>query len=1067
MRKAQVKVRWNRTEIRTVIFFIFLFCAIFSFSQKKYEKDLNAVSALYDNGKYAEAINLSEEILKKDDKKIPVFDLSLFHVKMALSYTGLGRNADAEKYFLLSIRDFKDSTEDTKYQQAMHKYYLANLYNNTGRYDEADVYYRQSLPLLAVAFGQTSKEYCKMYAECAKMYVEMGRYPEALPMIEGTVYFYRILYGEKDKEFLNALNDLARIYQGTGNYQYASLYFDTIISSYARYYKDKEPENYAVIINNAGENYRLMGDYELAEQYLIESYRQSDSFPGNRATVLNNIGLVYKARGLYNEAERSFNEAISIYEKQGKGNSLDATFPWNGIGDLYRVTGRYRQAIAAFQKVINIREGVGGTNHTNYANVIVNVALTYSDLNMNAEAEALLKKAYVIYFNLLGDDHVLTANCLNNMGSMRLKANDLDEAERYKLKAIEIYKKIVGEKNDRYAAFLSGLMLIYEKKNQLDKAMEIADKIDKILKESFGETNYDYFNNVFNKAELYRKMGKPEKAQEFFISGIEGYKKLLKDFFPYMNEDEKTAVNYSLSVRFESFANFVFEAKEKKWPVNSNTLNAALANFQLSNKSSLLNETADFQRKVYASKDSSIIDSYEYLVEMKKYIGNKYRMSKEALEANGIYVDSLEMAAGKLEKELNTKLNAISSPIEITWDNVAAKLDKKSAAIEIVRTENWVTDTLPEIKYAALIIKNGAPAPELVLLDNGNKLDAAWVKEYREKVLDRKPDSNSYARYWKPLSGRLKGIENIYFSGDGIYLQISLNSLWNPITGKFLLEEKNLHFLTNTKDLLKTDASTAGKKNGIFFGYPDYEYDFVEQRRMKELVDAKGFATRFGFYELDALPGTKKEVLDIAEVFRTTGFPPTTYLKETASEKNLKAVKSPLVLHIATHGFFLPDVKTNDKKILGFSTEKVQQNPLLRSGLMLAGASVVARDTATLHERDDDGILTAYEASMLNLQGTEIVVLSACKTGLGETFDGQGVYGLQRAFLVAGARSVIMSMWIVDDYATQELMLEFYKEWLKNPVASNKLPCFKKAQLKVKEKYKDPFFWGAFVLLER
>ncbi|MBC7865322.1 MAG: CHAT domain-containing protein, partial [Bacteroidia bacterium] len=605
------------------------------------------------------------------------------------------------------------------------------------------------------------------------------------------------------------------------------------------------------------------------------------------------------------------------------------------------------------------------------------------------------------------------------------------------------------------------------KKGEYEKAVEIMDQIDKILKENFGGDTYDYYHNQFNRAEIFWKMNKPEKAQTYFISGIEGYKKLLKEFFPYMNEEEKTDVNFSMQVRFESFANFVFEAKEKKWPVDMNSLNTALCNFQLSNKSCLLNESADFQRKVYASNDSSLVNSYEYLVELKKYIGNKYRMSEEELAANGIFVDSLEMEASALEKKLNTQLRTKSSPTEITWKDVAAKLDKNAAAIEVIRTANWINDTVPEIKYGALIIKNGMTAPELVLLKNGNDLDGAWLDDYRLNIEEKKADNISYNHYWKTFDASLKGIQNVYFSGDGVYLQLSLNTLFNAETGKYLLEEKDIHLVTNTKDILNNYAPLKEKKDGIFFGYPDYEFDFVEQKRKQEEKASAALATRFGFSELPALPGTKKEVNDIVSVFKTSGFNPASYIAEFASEKQVKSVKSPLVLHIATHGYFLPDFDTEEKKILGFDTQKAKQNPLLRSGLMMAGASVVARDTAVLHDRDDDGILTAYEASLLNLQGTELVVLSACQTGLGETMNGQGVYGLQRAFLIAGARSLIMSMWVVDDYATQELMTEFYTEWLKNPVAANKLPSFKKAQTKIKLKYKDPFYWGAFVLLER
>src|SRR6202008_1205273 len=168
------------------------------------------------------------------------------------------------------------------------------------------------------------------------------------------------------------------------------------------------------------------------------------------------------------------------------------------------------------------------------------------------------------------------------------------------------------------------------------------------------------------------------------------------------------------------------------------------------------------------------------------------------------------------------------------------------------------------------------------------------------------------------------------------------------------------------------------------------------------------------------------------------------------NEQNLKQLESPAILHIATHGFFLPDEDYGDEKIMGFESNVARQNPLLRCGLVMAGATAYAKDKTI--SKKEDGILNAYEASLLNLQNTELVTLSACETALGETSMGQGVYGLQRAFQTAGARSLLMSLWVVDDNATQELMTEFYKEWL-NTISGNKRTSLRKAQLTLKEKY--------------
>ena len=166
-------------------------------------------------------------------------------------------------------------------------------------------------------------------------------------------------------------------------------------------------------------------------------------------------------------------------------------------------------------------------------------------------------------------------------------------------------------------------------------------------------------------------------------------------------------------------------------------------------------------------------------------------------------------------------------------------------------------------------------------------------------------------------------------------------------------------------------------------------------------------------------------------------------------------------MHIATHGYFLADTDLQGGDAMGIDAENARNNPLLRSGLILAGIQTQNNNTEDL-QGNDNGILTAYEAMNLSLEGTDLIILSACETGLGDVRAGEGVYGLQRAFLVAGANALIMSLWKVDDAATQQLMTNFYTNWSKT---GNKQKSFKQAQLQLMAKYKDPYYWGAFVMM--
>ena len=284
----------------------------------------------------------------------------------------------------------------------------------------------------------------------------------------------------------------------------------------------------------------------------------------------------------------------------------------------------------------------------------------------------------------------------------------------------------------------------------------------------------------------------------------------------------------------------------------------------------------------------------------------------------------------------------------------------------------------------------------------------------------------------------LAGRKKVYVSPDGVYSQINLNTLKKPGGGP-LIDQYEFRLIGNPRDVLHQEAETAA------------------DTRKATLVGAPVFSSD----KIPALPATKTEVDGISGQLQRAGYAVTTFTGKDANENNLLASSHTTILHIATHGYFLKDVD-HPNFPLGVSADHARDNVLLRSGILLTGARESSENNAELGN-DNNGVVTSFEAMNLDLQGTSLVVLSACETGLGEIRAGEGVYGLQRAFLAAGADAVIMSLWKVDDAATQQLMMNFYTNWTKG---TDKQKAFRLAQQQLMTKYKDPYFWGAFVMMQ-
>jgi CHAT domain-containing protein len=318
-------------------------------------------------------------------------------------------------------------------------------------------------------------------------------------------------------------------------------------------------------------------------------------------------------------------------------------------------------------------------------------------------------------------------------------------------------------------------------------------------------------------------------------------------------------------------------------------------------------------------------------------------------------------------------------------------------------------------------------------------METKYAKTYRVSMKNKINDEQSYTHYWAGLEALVKGRKKIFFSPDGVYNQINLYTLKKP-GGDFLLNQYDVVLIGNPRDLVtkKSSAGMGSGKKATLLGFPDYGTGMIME-----------------------LPGTKVEVDAINKLLKTSGYQVSELVQRDATETNLKSAHKEAILHIATHGYFLKDVEKTSWPI-GVMADYAKDNVLLRSGLMLTGASEADKLSVGL-DSSNNGIMTSYEAMNLDLKGTNLVVLSACETGLGEIKSGEGVYGLQRAFLVAGAEAIIMSLWKVDDDATQQLMSNFYANWIKS---NDRQKAFKLAQQQLMTKYKEPLYWGAFVMIE-
>jgi len=763
--------------------------------------------------------------------------------------------------------------------------------------------------------------------------------------------------------------------------------------------------------NNLAVAAQRRGDFPRAERAIsaaAEGLAKADR-PEARAIALNNRAMLRYAIGQADEAAKLLAEAFELANQAAPRGVL----PIQILGNralVAQAQGQYDAADGFYATALERQERrLSGRNHPDIARLLGGRAALYLQMGKTNQVEPLLQQALSITRAKFGDAHPSTAALQHNLGAFYRVTGRLDEATA-----------------------------------QLSAARATREA-------TLGTNHPDYLDTDEALALTAWQAGRTAEATPTLRRLQTAWLTNAQRFFAAMSEPEKARYWATLRPRLERFTNYAV-ANAAADP----SLAADAYNQQLATKAMLLSSSTQLRERILSGKDPKLVALYQQWQRVSEQLAHAYTLSRADQTEAGLRPDSLEGVRSGLEKRLSAASAEFAGALSAappTWEKVAAALAPGEAAVELVRVRTYDARFTGGVTYAALVVTAGG-RPTVVSTTTGAELEGRALARYRRAIRSKSADTDSYGAYWAWLAPALANVKTAFVAPDGVYNQISLPTLRAP-EGRYVLDQLALRTLVSTRDLPGVKAPKANAaKTATLVGAADFGVIGTS---------ASGSTERAVEKTIEPLPGTLTEVTQIQALLRTAGWAPSLLTAANASELKVKGVAAPRLLHVATHGFFLPDVGESGTLVFGVQPERAAENPLLRSGLLLAGAErAVQQIDGVAPQPGDNGVLTAFEALTLNLRGTDLVVLSACETGLGEVQAGEGVFGLQRAIQLAGARALVFSLWRVDDAASQQLMTSFYKYWLAGrPLAA----AFQQAQRDLMLKYPDPYYWGAFVLI--
>lgn len=982
---------------------------------------------LFENAEpyYKESLEMYRRIIKGDD-----LTLALAIENSGVFMISTGNNSEAEKLFLESFEMKKRITGDLLHPSLFNTYNnLSYLYDITGRDKDAEEYYLLGMVITINTYKKDHPKYAMMFNNIALFYDDRGLLNRAGEFYKEALALRRNIYKGNHPELAVSINNMAAYYNSIGLFEKAELLYNESLDINKQLYGEEHPA-------------------------LITSYL--------------NLGGLYENKGEYEKAEEFYLSSLEMSKKLFPGDDLNTSKILNSIGDLYISLGRKSDAEQYLTQSIEMLDRLSDADLNIKIVSIFNLAIFYNDNKDIEKAGQYFERAMEMCKRLYKKDHPTLATVLEGYAQYFHDIKNFDKAKKLYFEALEMRRRIyVGDHPD-IAQSLNNIAYIYGEMGDINKADSLFNRALIMVNRIFEPGHIRIAALHMNIALLNFKAENFPRSEEHFIKSIDMYRGIIRDNFQYMSEKEKGQFLATVENNFEAF-NSIAVLREKSSPL----LLKYMFENRLLLKGILINSSRKVKDRILNSGDSTTIDMYNNFLTARETLSRAYSEPSLNNTWKRAKIDSLEFLSNTLEKELSKRSRDFDVEFEknqYTYEDIRSTLSDVEAAVEMIRFRKFEKDWTDTIIYAALIAVRNSEIPRLVVFEDGNNMENKYLEAYYNTVLDSAVvlGASLYDKYWGAIADELNGINKVYFSADGVYFRININTLKNLTTNKFLIEELDLRLVTSSRDLLelKEKDSVIAGKTAMLFGDIKYrltDKDFIGRDSTFTISEKEEGLDDSKTAKIKQLPETKTEINNIKQILTDNKYITSEFTSSDADESELKNAKSPGIVHIATHGKFFNDLESTEGSdiIMGFEAKSFRENPLLRSFLLFAGAENTITNNAH-GKRAEDGLLTAYEAMNLDLNSTDLVVLSACETGLGEIIDGEGVYGLQRSFIKAGAKNLIMSLWSVSDLHTRILMTRFYKKWLSGiPIHQ----AFRETQIELLKINPIPKYWGAFVIV--